>query len=282
MTKEQDSSSDRVSFGWPGNRIAQQAQSLHDWTRDKSAQSSARPLPVLLDGLSDSLRDARKNADSLILNAQNSSSIRRIKSGIDEFSNQAKTIMQSTLQPSQSSRGLEDWALLGRVGSIREERPRSSMRKSASAMDFKQLAGKRSRRKGKGTGPPTSSSEWDLMSALNTLTVANSTPARTFLPQVAQLPALREQARSYLFFLKGKLCNVHVNIFWLALFKQIAKIHLSLARIILCCRVCQNLFVILLADVNIILEDENSACGYRSTCCFLDVKFLGGLCRRSS
>ena len=122
----------RMSFG---SRPRPQALSR---SRLSQTQSLHKASPLL--SFSKSLQDARKNADALVVSAQNNEHVRKFKDNLEEFESKLKLQAQEATAKFNSMKRPQD-------GVIMQERhfpprlgPANSMRKSYSASDFSKFS----------------------------------------------------------------------------------------------------------------------------------------------
>lgn len=126
----------RVSFG---SRIAPQN---HSRSRFSQPHAANRASPLV--SFSRSLQDARKNADALVVSAQNNEHVKKFKDNLEDFEHKLKVQAQeataklnSMKKPQSSQNGivLQDW----RFPPAGPRQP-SGMRKSYSATDFSRFS----------------------------------------------------------------------------------------------------------------------------------------------
>ena len=124
----------RVSFG---SRLPQQSQSSPRWSQQRNF-TKASPLV----SFSKSLQDARKNADALVVSAQNNEHVKKFRNNLEEFEHKLKLQAQETTaklssmkQQTGNSIVTQDW----HFPSTTPGRP-GAMRKSYSATDFHKLS----------------------------------------------------------------------------------------------------------------------------------------------
>ncbi|KAL3142707.1 hypothetical protein ABBQ38_003008 [Trebouxia sp. C0009 RCD-2024] len=132
---EEPSDSSRVSFG--------SRQSPHARSRLSQSQSATRASPLV--SFSKSLQDARKNADALVISAQNNEHVKKFKDNLEDFEHKLKLQAQeataklnSMKKPGTSQNGIvmQDWHFPGASGARRPP----VMRKSYSATDFSKFS----------------------------------------------------------------------------------------------------------------------------------------------
>lgn len=134
MTDDDDASDrGRVSFG---SRLPQQASPR--WSRG-GQQRNSKASPLV--SFSKSLQDARKNADALVVSAQNNEHVKKFRNNLEEFEHKLKlqaqetTAKLSSMKQTSNSLVTQDW----HFPSTNPGRP-GSMRKSYSATDFNKLS----------------------------------------------------------------------------------------------------------------------------------------------
>ena len=135
---EDDDSPDgsRVSFG--------SRQAPHARTRNLSqSQSATRASPLV--SFSKSLQDARKNADALVISAQNNEHVKKFKDNLEDFEQKLKLQAQEATAKlngmkksgnTQNGIVMQDWHFPLASGA----RKPVAMRKSYSATDFSKFS----------------------------------------------------------------------------------------------------------------------------------------------
>ena len=127
----------RVSFG---SRATPQT---HSRSRFSQPQAANRASPLV--SFSKSLQDARKNADALVVSAQNNEHVKKFKDNLEDFEHKLKLQAQeataklnSMKKPQKSQNGMvmQDWHFPLASG----PRQPSGMRKSYSATDFSKFS----------------------------------------------------------------------------------------------------------------------------------------------
>lgn len=132
---DEPSDGSRVSFG--------SRQAPHARSRLSQSQSATRASPLV--SFSKSLQDARKNADALVISAQNNEHVKKFKDNLEDFEHKLKlqaqeaTAKLNSMKKTGSNRNgvvMQDWHF---PGSPRSRRP-PVMRKSYSATDFSKFS----------------------------------------------------------------------------------------------------------------------------------------------
>ena len=132
---EEPSDGSRVSFG--------SRQSPRAGSRLSQSQSVTRASPLV--SFSKSLQDARKNADALVISAQNNEHVKKFSQNLEDFEHKLKLQAQeataklnSMKKPGngQNSIVMQDWHFPGASGARRAP----VMRKSYSATDFSKFS----------------------------------------------------------------------------------------------------------------------------------------------
>ena len=130
---DEPSNSGRVTFG---SRLPQ-SQSSPRWSQHRN-MSKASPLV----SFSKSLQDARKNADALVVSAQNNEHVKKFKNNLEDFeqklklqAQEASAKLNSMASHPGNSLVAQDWHMPSKPPG----RP-SGMRKSYSATDFNKLS----------------------------------------------------------------------------------------------------------------------------------------------
>ena len=131
---EEPSDGSRVSFG--------SRQAPHARSRLSQSQSATRASPLV--SFSKSLQDARKNADALVISAQNNEHVKKFKDNLEDFEHKLKlqaqeaTAKLNSMKTGSNRNGIvmQDWHFPGSPGARRPP----VMRKSYSATDFSKFS----------------------------------------------------------------------------------------------------------------------------------------------
>ena len=123
----------RVSFG---SRVPQ-SQSSPRWSQQRNF-SKASPLV----SFSKSLQDARKNADALVVSAQNNEHVKKFKTNLEDFEHKLKLQAQEATAKLNSLKAHQGNSLVAQDWHLPKRPPGrpSGMRKSHSATDFNKLS----------------------------------------------------------------------------------------------------------------------------------------------